>query len=166
MRVSRRTHEAVKNEAAGLRVANRHLEQEVRRLEEERLTDRAADGATAETINRLARRADALAAILAHHLVGLERQGWAEEGVRLRAQLATAEIDLSAEMYLATPSEDALPAARVHTALEARLIGELARSEKAREALDHDRSELLAVNAVLNQQLRGTTAAPAEGSAA
>jgi hypothetical protein len=154
MPVSRGTHNALKDAHFKLKLKYRGLEEQHRRLKEQQLTDRAADGATADTINRLARRADALAGILAGHLVGLERQGWAEEGLRLRAQLAAAEVDLSAELYRATPSEDALPAGRVHTALEARLIGELHRSEKARAAMATELDEATRVNDAMSRQLR------------
>ena len=154
MRVSRRTHEAAKTEITVLRRQNRQLMQQRDDLQEQLRTERASDGATADTITRLSRRADALARILAGHLVGLERQGWAEEGLRLREQLTAAEVDLSGELYSVTPSEDALPAERVYTPLEARLMGELHRSEKARAAVTEECLELIRVNTQLSRELR------------
>ena len=154
MPVSRATHEALKAAHRALKEKYRQRDADCLRLAEQLRTDRASDGATADTITRLSDEATLLRRILAGHILGLERTGWPEEGLRLRRQLANAGLDLSMELLSVEYDPEAEPAARNLTALEARLTAELYRSEKARAALVEEREDLIRVNSQLSRELR------------
>jgi hypothetical protein len=91
----------------------------------------SVDTATADTITRLHTEATALRGIVAAQVVALERTGRGDEAQALRWQLGSAGLDLADEIAARQPSPGALPAKRVYTAAESRLLAEVHRFRKA-----------------------------------
>ncbi|MES9522403.1 hypothetical protein [Streptomyces capoamus] len=162
MPVSRATHEALKT-------AHFALKAKYRQAISEQQAGRTSDEATAATITRLTTEASELRRIMASHIRGLEREGWFQTADLLRGQLASAGLDLTAELASGwKPGEGALPAKRTYTAAESRLLAEVHRRNQACGSLETQLLEQQSINQLLNIQLREYRETPAavDGSAA
>lgn len=115
-------------------------------LAEKTAREAAADSSAAETINRLHAEASALRGIVAAQVVALETAGRGDEALALRQQLGSAGVDLTVEIGQRQPSPGALPAARVYTPAESRLVAELYRRNKAAGALEDQLFDVQRIN--------------------
>ncbi|OXS35429.1 hypothetical protein [Streptomyces sp. XY006] len=158
MPVSRATHEALKTAHAALKAKYRESERKIAAYE---LTGRSTDTATADTITRLHAEATALRGLVANLIVGLEATGRGEEASDLRRQLGSAGVDLTDEIAARQPSPDVLPAKRVYTVAESRLVAELHRRNKAAGALEDQLFDVQRVNEAQALLLRQAEGSPA-----